>query len=144
MPKSKPADARTIKAYKTRHNLFAGSAERALFSALIKDAPDGYHVFSKVRLEDIIGVKPQKDLRLHWQYRGRIKSRHVDFLICDKGGQFICAIELDGPSHNTREAEMIDGFKDAVFSHVGLKLYRVQVGTNFERFAQNLWAQISR
>jgi len=142
-PKSTPADARTIRSYQSRNNLFVNEAERALFLALKGSAPAHFQVFSKVRLEDIIAVRSDiKDRRLHWQYRGRIKSRHVDFLICDNGGRFICAIELDGRSHNDSNVQMTDSFKDAIFTHIGLKLYRVRVGEDFARFSTKIWARM--
>ncbi len=143
-PKSKLADKQTLKAYEKRKSIFVNAAEQALFSALLRCRPSGYHIFTKVRLEDILGVKAAvKDQKRRWQYRGRIKSRHVDFLICDHRGNFMCAIELDGSAHNNAEAEMVDGFKDAIFASAGLALYRVKTGSDFDGFSQQLWAKIN-
>ncbi len=142
-PKSTQADAQTLQAYEARPSLFVNASERALFSALIRHKPDKYFVMSKVRLEDILQVKGAiKHGRLRWQYRGRIKSRHVDFIICDAEGRFLCALELDGKSHKRDVAEMVDGFKDAIFQYAGLSLLRVQTGVNFDQFSKALWQKI--
>ncbi|MDE7211838.1 MAG: DUF2726 domain-containing protein, partial [Lachnospiraceae bacterium] len=34
------------------------------------------------------------------KYRGYIKSRHVDFLICDSALHILAALELNDPSHS--------------------------------------------
>jgi len=143
-PQSTSANAETVQAYEVRAGLFVNRSELALFTALNRHKPYGLHVMAKVRLEDILRVGHSiKDGRLRWQYRGRIKSRHVDFVLCDAAGRFLCAVELDGSSHINSEAEMVDGFKDAIFKHAGLQLFRIQVGDNFDRVSRNLWEQLA-
>ncbi len=143
VPRSKPADATTLMAYEVRSNIFANRSENRFFHALMKQKPDGFHVFTKVRLEDVLQVRRQiKDTQKHWQYRGRIKSRHVDFVICDDNGLFMCAIELDGSAHTSKEAVMVDGFKDGIFTNAGLKLYRVQTGEIFQTSVRAIWREI--
>lgn len=83
----------------------------------------------KVRLEDFINVR---NIREKQSYRGRIKSRHVDFLICDREMKPLCGIELDDSSHNSWKAQKTDKFKNELYNAIGLKLYRVQTGSNFE------------
>ena len=103
----------------------------------------GYYVFPKVRLEDVLTVKKSiKDNKLRWSYRGRIKSRHVDFVVCDAGGNFICAIELDGTSHRSKKSKIADEFKDGIFANASLALYRVKTGSDFDTFSQELWLKI--
>jgi len=144
-PRSTQADEKALRAYEARHSLFVNGAETAFFAALTRHKPAGYHVFSKVRLEDILQVKTEiKNQQARWQYRGRIKSRHIDFLICRKNGAFICAIELDGSAHQGAEAHMVDQFKDEIFASAGLKLLRVQTGDDFDGFSRTLWTKINR
>jgi len=139
-PQNTYADADTVRAYTARESLFVNRPELALFTALNRHKPGGSHVMAKVRLEDILRVDHAvKDGRLRWQYRGRIKSRHVDFVLCDAAGRFLCALELDGNSHENAEAKMVDGFKDAIFKHAGLKLLRVNTGDNFDFVSRNIW-----
>lgn len=139
-PTTRPADKKTMRAYETRTNIFVNAGESAFFYALIRHMPNGYHVFTKVRLEDILRVRTDiKDQKLKWQYRGRIKSRHVDFVICKSGGEFVCAIELDGTSHQTENAQLSDTFKNAIFKNAGLPLHRVLMGTDFDVFSREFW-----
>lgn len=83
----------------------------------------------KVRLEDFINVR---NIREKQSYRGRIKSRHVDFLICDREMKPLCGIELDDSSHNSWKAQKADKFKNDLYKAIGLTLYRVPTGSNFE------------
>ena len=142
-PRSKPADAASLRAYETRPNIFVNRSEHRFFEELLKQKPDGFHVFIKVRLEDVLQVRHQiKDTQKHWQYRARIKSRHVDYVICHDSGVFTCAIELDGSTHTSKEAVMVDGFKDGIFANAGLTLYRVQTGENFQTRVRAIWHEI--
>ncbi len=142
-PQSTQADANTLCAYKLRAGIFVNRSELALFTALNRHKPQDKYVMAKVRLEDILQVSHKvKDGRLRWQYRGRIKARHVDFVLCDAAGRFLCAIELDGNSHENAQAKMVDNFKDAIFNHAGLKLFRVKIEDNFVQAAHNIWQSI--
>jgi len=85
---------------------------------------------SKTRLEDIIRVKPNIKGQARWHLRGRVKSRHVDYLITDHNGIPLAAIELDGASHN-KEALAADKLKDGLFNAAGLPLIRVRTATDF-------------
>ena len=77
----------------------------------------------KVRLEDIAEVTVQKNFM---KYRGYIKSRHVDFIICDNRLNIIGAIELDDSSHNQAKAQAVDNFKDNFFKTIGIPLFRIK------------------
>lgn len=88
-----------------------------------------FTICPKVRLEDFINVC---DIREKQSYRGRIKSRHVDFLICDRYLNPLCGIELDDSSHNSWKAKKADNFKNELYHAIGLTLYRVPLGSNFE------------
>ncbi len=91
------------------------------------------NVCPKVRLEDIARVSPNlKHKKAIQKYRGYIKARHVDFILCDQDMKPICAIELDDPSHNTKKAAEIDKFKDNVFKRINVKLFRVKTGTDYK------------
>jgi len=67
-------------------SLFVNAAEAALFQCLRKSLSSHFHIHSKVRLEDIIRVKRGVNEKLRWAARGRVKSRHVDYLITTAGG----------------------------------------------------------
>lgn len=78
----------------------------------------------KVRMEDFLEVTDKND---YMKYRGYIKSRHIDFIICDKDLHILCGIELDDNSHNTEKAQKTDSFKDNVFKAIDIPLFRIKV-----------------
>lgn len=86
-------------------------------------------LYPKVRLEDYIEVcdigKNKQSLR------GRIRSRHVDFLLCDDKLHVKAAIELDDHSHDNKKAKEIDYFKDQLHKSIGLQLFRVSVKKDY-------------
>ncbi len=86
-------------------------------------------VCPKVRMEDFIEVTTRKE---KMKYRGYIKSRHVDYLITDRNFKIICAIELDDPSHNTKEAQKTDEMKNEIYKTIGLPLYRVKTSEDYK------------
>lgn len=80
----------------------------------------------KVRMEDFLSVV-NTDKKEFMRYRGYIKSRHIDFLICDSALHIIAGIELDDNSHNNDKVKQVDEFKNRVFENTGLKLYRISM-----------------
>lgn len=127
---------KTIKNIKKRRKypyeskLLLTRTEYAFFKQLQKITDEkGYMICPKVRLEDFIYVTNRKELS---KYRGYIKSRHVDFLICDNDLHIICGIELDDKSHEEKEAKRIDEFKNELFETIGIRLYRIRVDANYE------------
>lgn len=78
---------------------------------------------SKVRVEDIINVK--KGIYNYQGERNRIKSLHVDFLVCDiENLQIKYIIELDDFSHENEVAQRKDEFKNNIFDEIGIILLR--------------------
>lgn len=105
---------------KTEHEFFIILVREALKRRLL--------VCPKVRLEDIIYVTEKK---FRDNYRGYIKSRHVDFVLIDKACNTVAAIELDDPSHETENAAKTDQFKNELFSKVGIPLIRIFAGSDY-------------
>lgn len=87
-------------------------------------------VCPKVRLEDFIETVDRQN-RL--KYRGYIKSRHVDFLLCDNDLHILCGLELDDSSHNRQKAQKTDNFKDNLFKAINIPLYRIKVENDYDR-----------
>lgn len=134
-PQTAPSDQRTYNQFKAVPSLFASRAELRFFLALDKVLPDGYYVMSKVRLEDVICVKPSvKDAEAKWKLRARVKSRHVDFLIIDNAGKPLMGIELDGPHHDQDDAFHADTLKNGLFQAANIPLTRV--GANEDHLAR--------
>lgn len=138
-PATTASDAKVHQGYRAADSLFVNRSELAFFHALNRAVPNGYFVQSKVRLEDIVGVKPEiKDAKLRWSLRGRVKSRHVDFLIIDEAGRPCIAVELDGAVHRSRDAYNADALKDGLFEACGVPLIRVQTGQDFRARAGDI------
>lgn len=78
----------------------------------------------KVRMEDFLTVTDRQN---YYKYRGYIKSRHIDFLICNSKLYLLAGLELDDYSHQQEKARKIDEFKDNVFQTINLPLYRIKV-----------------
>ncbi len=117
------------------------SSEQALFINLNKQLGSEYIILSKVRTEDFIGVDKNSGLPRNeiFGLRGRIKSRHVDFLICDSNGMKpLMVVELDGKSHDRDKRKERDEYLDRVYTDVGLRYVHVRVGSNFEKEAEEI------
>jgi hypothetical protein len=104
-------------------------AERKFFDVLYPIAQEhGWYVFPKVRLEDFFMLPGGMFKNERWSWRGRIKSRHVDFLLCDKTNiRPIAAVELDDASHNLASRIIRDDFYEELFKDAGLPLVRFKV-----------------
>lgn len=125
-PGTKPSNEGTFRAFEPRPSLFVNAQEHEFFQVLFETLPQSYHIHSKVRLEDIVAVRSDiKNPRMRWHLRARVKSRHVDFLITDKDGHFLCAVELDGPIHDYGSTEHADALKDGIFKAVDIPLFRI-------------------
>lgn len=109
-------------------------SEQALFINLQKTLGDRYIVLSKVRIDDFVEAAHGAG---GYGARGRIKSRHVDFLICDRATtKPFLAVELDGKSHQGEGRQERDRFVDELYKTIGLPIYHVPVGSNFLECAQ--------
>lgn len=143
-PETKAFDKQIFKYFIKRDSLFVNRSELALYAILSSQLTPRYHVFSKVRLEDIIGVnRAGLSPKFIWSLRGRVKSRHVDFLITTPRGTPLMIIELDGSSHNSKAAQRPDDLKNGLSDAVGLSLRRVRVGDDFHSFVAKVSAELT-
>jgi len=143
-PEVSPLPGEQLSMFEAAPSLFVNAAEAALFLALRQNLPRQFHVHSKVRLEDIIRVKRGVEPKLKWAMRGRVKSRHVDYLIATANGRSVMAIELDGASHNPKNPSEADKVKTALFGAAGLPLRRIRVGEDFNMVASQIAAEINQ
>lgn len=82
-------------------------------------------IFAKVRLEDLVTV-PEYVFN-NWKWRGYIRSRHIDFVLCDASNLKVrCGIELDDWHHKFFKNQQIDERKDKIMRDAGLALIRVE------------------
>lgn len=113
---------------------FFSRTEQAFYLELHKQMRDKYAIFSKVRIPDFIDVDVDKyrdkgRWQSHWN---RIKSKHVDFLLCDLATlKPLIAIEVNGKSHNSEKMIARDEFVGKVYEAAGIKFVTVKVGENY-------------
>lgn len=141
-PESSFAAPPDIMGYAARDSLFVTRSEQVLYDYLHRALPADLRLHAKVRLEDIVGVSQHvKDSRRRYGLRGRVKSRHVDFLITDARGVPKVVIELDGSSHRSAKAAAGDTLKTHIFAHIAMPLVRVKVGHDFDQAVNDIYAQ---
>jgi hypothetical protein len=105
------------------------TSEQKLFEELQRVFGTEYIVLSKVRIEDFVETRNGDG---KYGARGRIKSRHVDFLICDKVTTSpLLAIELDGGIHKTSSVHKRDLFIDELYQTIKLPIHHIRVGEDF-------------
>ena len=115
---------RTAEKYEERSLLTA--TEKKFYQYLMKNL-EGYDVVvnPKVRLEDILKVVNTNNRSELYKMRGYVKSRHIDFILCDSEMNLICGIEVDDDSHSSEQAKEIDEFKNDIFRKIHKELYRI-------------------
>jgi hypothetical protein len=118
--------------YKLKSQFF-NKSEEAMFFELKKSLPSEYHIFPKVRIIDFI-----EPTNREYQWRNRIWSRHVDFLICDKYFKPIIAIEVNGSYHNTSKQQKRDMVKKEILDSTSIPLVSVNVGASFANSVQEI------
>jgi hypothetical protein len=115
-------------------------SEQALFINLHKHLGEEFIILSKVRIEDFVEViKNRMPSNEEYGARGRIKSRHADFLICDRvSTKPLLALELDGNSHMDWKRQKRDLFVNDLYEKIGLAVRYIHVGDDFNTSAQKV------
>lgn len=120
---------KTVRPYVLNSKFFTRSELK--FYYLLKAALKNYDVliFSKVRLADFVNVATQTRNYTYWN---KIKSKHIDFLICAKDSTPLVCIELDGDSHNLLKTRLNDEFKNELFLQIGIPFIRYKVAQSYD------------
>ena len=99
-------------------------AERSFFEVLLHTLGTDFHVFAKVRMEDIVYLPKGTQNRQAWI--NKVRQKHVDFLLCDRQkASSVLVIELDDASHERDDVRGRDEQKDAILRAAGLPILRV-------------------
>lgn len=115
--------------YKKKRYFFS-VAELKFFEVLKEVIGDNYYIFPKVRVCDIVNSEDKNN----YSQFNRIKSKHVDFLICTKdpiASKII--IELDDSSHNHKSRIKRDKFIDEVFASSEIPIIHVKVKSFYDK-----------
>lgn len=128
--KSKLAVKEVPLPYRSKRYFFSRSEQQFLSILHEKIDRNKYLIFPKVRLADFIEVTVKgKEYQGWWN---KIRSKHVDSLVWDIAqNKITLAIELDGKSHNTEKMKIRDEFVEKLYKTVGVRLERVEVGSDF-------------
>lgn len=100
------------------------NSEKKFYFILADILQDRFFIFSKVRIADIVHV-PEWYKTYYWAiyWWNRIKSKHVDFLVCDKlSFEPLLVIEVDDPSHLQLDRKKRDGLVNFVFRKAHLPI----------------------
>ncbi|MEO5952728.1 MAG: DUF2726 domain-containing protein, partial [Chloroflexia bacterium] len=116
--------------YKMVPSLLTGP-ERNFYSSLAQAVDGEMHIFSKVRLADLIEVRAGVAGKLG--YFRRISQKHVDFVLCaPESMKPMLVIELDDDSHNQPEAQARDHVKNAALGAAGLPILRIPTQQTYQ------------
>jgi hypothetical protein len=68
----------------TRNRALFSPAERSLLGALEQAVGEDYRIFGKVRVADIVSVRPTANQSSWLHAFDQISAKHFDFVLCDK------------------------------------------------------------
>jgi len=106
-------------------------AERSFYGVLNEAVGGRYVVFAKVRLADVLRVRP--GVSESQAHLNRIIAKHVDFLLCEpRDVSPVLAIELDDSSHGEERRQARDQFVDEAFDGAGLPLLRIHAARGYD------------
>lgn len=90
----------------------------------LKAAADqkGYTISVKMRLADLVTPNAAKHTREYMSRFGKIKAKHVDFVVCDQMMRPVVIIELDDSSHDRPDRQDRDDFVDTILKDAGYKI----------------------
>jgi very-short-patch-repair endonuclease len=98
-------------------------AETAFFASLQLAVGEDFALFSKVRLADVIEVRPGLVNKFRMRAFNRICGKHLDFVICDPDSFTVLgAIELDDKSHQQSNRRQRDEFIDKGLTAAGIPI----------------------
>ena len=105
------------------------------FYKSLKEIADKYDfaVLAKIRFADLVEVSAEVDKKEYMKYFGKIKSKHIDFILCKKDNLYPeLLIELNDSSHNTEDRIKRDEFIKKIAEKVGYKMVFVDGTQNLE------------
>lgn len=115
-----------------RKDYLLSVAERNFFGVLEQVATEmGFYLFVKVRLEDLLWLPSGTESR--FAFRNRVKSRHVDFVLCEKKDiRPLLVLELDDSSHQRQDRMERDEMVDKILHDAGLPVLHVRTKSFYE------------
>lgn len=90
-------------------------------------AAKNLQVCPKVRVLDLI--EPRKGRKDYTTLINKVKSKHVDFVICDQDLRIKAILELDDNSHDTTSRKERDEFLNSILQNVGYTVLHTRAVT---------------
>lgn len=106
----------------------------------LKKVADKYNftILAKVRIADIVDVENGLSKSDWAKYFGKIKSKHVDFVLCNPENLYIILlIELDDKSHEKEQRQKRDAFIEMLYEKTEYKLLRATNSADLEQLICN-------
>jgi len=98
-------------------------AEMVFFDALQQAVGEDFILFSKVRLADIIEVRPGLANKFRMRAFNRICGKHLDFIVCHPETLTVLGVvELDDRSHALSHRRERDAFVDNALAAAGIPI----------------------
>ena len=134
LPFGKDHDIEYLKDYHLTHGLLSPSEAKFYGSLLQASMNLMLMPFPKVRVEDIVYVNKYSHRRE--SLRGRVKSRHFDFILCSLNETLkpVLALELDGQTHLEEGSQISDRWKRLACTQVGLPLVRIHQDLAYDSY----------
>lgn len=118
--------------YVRKADLFT-AAEIRFLAVLDQAIAPGQRVFGKVRVMDLVEVRPGLTPALRQAAVNRLAQKHFDFVVCDAPTMSpVCAVELHDGSHRSANAKLRDELLAGVCREVGLPLAVVRVAASYD------------
>src|SRR5438067_13456161 len=100
------------------------------FAQALRSIVGSHTIWAKVRLADLVGADKRHLLRKsNFDY---IKSKHIDFVICDAALSPIIAVELDDSSHQRPDRVARDRDVNRILEIASLPILRVPVRRTYD------------
>ena len=110
-------------------------SEAVFFFELQKQLPQGFYIFPKMRIADLIDATEGYGLRYR---KNKILPKHVDYVICNSQFKPVLAIELNGNSHLRQDRIERDNLVNKIFKVSTLPLRTVKLGENFAEISKEI------
>ena len=118
-----------LRAY-CRRPFLLSKAEKYFYN-ILREAFSTHTILPKVRLADLIEADRSHP---NWQSNfNRIKSKHIDFVICDAWLCPLLAVELDGSSHQRVDRQQRDALVDRILKEAELEIVHVPRAKHYLR-----------
>ena len=102
-------------------------AERSFLGVLEQAIGNDYRIFGKVRVADVVSVKPTADRSAWLGAFNPISAKNFDFVLCDKEHFSIrCVIDLNDTSRQSPQRREQDTFAEGVCNALSLPFLEIQ------------------